>query len=388
MAGSIMVFFSGLPDPRGDRGSRHLLADIITIAILSVLCGGEDFTDMEDFGHGREEWLRTFLKLPAGIPSHDTFGRVFAAIDPEAFEACFRAWTGAVAGELAGVVAIDGKTIRRSFDRAGRKAAVHMVSAWGADNGVVFGQVAADAKSNEITAIPKLLRMLELKGLIVTIDAMGCQREIAAQIEEQKGEYVLSVKANQPALLADIKEAFRWARQRGFRGLKHAESTQTDKGHGRIEVRHITVLWELALLRDRAAWAGLKCIAEMRCERTTVGGTTSIEHRWFISSVLTRRSEELGRACRAHWGVENGLHWCLDVAFGEDQSRARAGYAAENLSRTRRLALNMLKLFSDPRKRSIKRKRFMAGLDENYLWKVLGSRPTAPDQSQPPRTSA
>lgn len=381
MAGSIMLFFSGLPDPRGDRGSRHLLSDIITLAILSILCGGEDFTDMEDFGNGREEWLRTFLKLPAGIPSHDTFGRVLAALDPEAFEACFRAWTGAVAGELVGVIAIDGKTIRRSFDKAGKRAAVHMVSAWAADNGVVFGQIATDAKSNEITAIPRLLRMLDLKGLIVTIDAMGCQKEIAAQITAQGGEYVLGVKANQPTLLADIQEAFRWARERGFRGLKHAESVQTEKGHGRVETRHITVLWELSLLRDASLWAGLSCIAEMRCERT-IDGATSVDHRWFISSVLTRRSEELGRACRAHWGVENGLHWCLDVTFGEDQSRARVGHAAENLSRLRRLALNMLKLHPDEKKRSIKRKRFMASLDHGYLWKILAHHD---EKTQPPR---
>lgn len=381
MAGSIMLFFSGLPDPRGDRGSRHLLSDIITLAILSILCGGEDFTDMEDFGNGREEWLRTFLKLPAGIPSHDTFGRVLAALDPEAFEACFRAWTGAVAGELVGVIAIDGKTIRRSFDKAGKRAAVHMVSAWAADNGVVFGQIATDAKSNEITAIPRLLRMLDLKGLIVTIDAMGCQKEIAAQITAQGGEYVLGVKANQPTLLADIQETFRWARERGFRGLKHAESVQTEKGHGRVETRHITVLWELSLLRDASLWAGLSCIAEMRCERT-IDGATSVDHRWFISSVLTRRSEELGRACRAHWGVENGLHWCLDVTFGEDQSRARVGHAAENLSRLRRLALNMLKLYPDEKKRSIKRKRFMASLDHGYLWKILAHHD---EKTQPPR---
>ena len=372
MAGSIMLFFSGLPDPRGDRGSRHLLSDILTIAILSILCGGEDFTDMEDFGNAREQWLRTFLKLPDGVPSHDTFGRVFAALDPEAFESCFRAWTSAVAGELAGVLAIDGKTVRRSFDKASGKAAVHMVSAWGADNGVVFGQLATDAKSNEITAIPQLLRMLELKGLIVTIDAMGCQKQIAAQITAQNGEYVLGVKANQPTLLADIQDTFRWARQRDFRGLKHAESVQTEKGHGRVEVRRVTTLWELSLVRDASSWAGLSCIVEVQCQRT-IDGVTSVDHRWFISSVLTQRSEELGRACRAHWGVENSLHWCLDVIFAEDQSRARAGYAAENLSRLRRLALNMLKLHTDKKKRSIKRKRFMASLDDKYLLSILAS---------------
>jgi len=232
---SISLCFSHLSDHRGDRCTRHLLSDIMTIAVLSMLSGGEEFTDMEDFGLARDEWLRTFLKLPAGIPSHDTFGRVFAALDPDSFEAFFRSWTQAVAGEIAGVLAIDGKTLRRSFDKAGKRSPVHMVSAWASDNGVVLGQLATDAKSNEITAIPKLLKMLDIKGLIVTIDAIGCQKEIAKQIVAQQGEYVLSVKANQPALLADINETFRWARSRGLEGLKHSESKQTEKSHGRLE---------------------------------------------------------------------------------------------------------------------------------------------------------
>ena len=381
MASSISLCFSSLSDPRGDRGTRHLLSDIMIIAILSMLCGGEDFTDMEDFGVAREEWLRTFLKLPAGIPSHDTFGRVFAALNPDSFEACFRSWTLAVAGQIDGVVAIDGKTLRRSFDKAGKKTAVHMVSAWASDNGLVFGQLATDAKSNEITAIPKLLRMLDLKGLIVTIDAIGCQKEIAKQIVAQQGEYVLSVKANQPALLADIQETFRWARLRGFAGLKHSESTHTEKGHGRIETRHVTVLWERSLLRDASAWAGLVCIAELTSTRT-IGETTSTERRYAISNIDTHRSTELGRACRAHWGVENGLHWTLDVCFDEDHSRARVGCAAENLSRLRRITLNMLKLeTAGTKKRSIKRKRFLAALDQNYLLKLLQ---TTAEKPRPP----
>jgi len=384
MARSISLCFSHLSDHRGDRGTRHLLSDIMTIAVLSMLCGGEDFTDMEDFGLARDEWLRTFLKLPAGIPSHDTFGRVFAALDPDSFEACFRSWTQAVAGEIAGVLAIDGKTLRRSFDKAGKRSPVHMVSAWASDNGVVLGQLATDAKSNEITAIPKLLKMLDIKGLIVTIDAMGCQKEIAKQIVAQQGEYVLSVKANQPALLADIKETFRWARSRGLEGLKHSESKQTEKGHGRLETRHITVLWQLSLVADAAAWAGLACIAELTSTRT-IGEITSVEHRYAISNMDTRRSTELGRACRAHWGVENGLHWALDVSFDEDHSRARVGCAAENLSRLRRIALNMLKLeTSGTKKRSIERNRFLAALDQDYLIKLLQTAPANPPPSQNP----
>lgn len=370
MTGSIGLYFSRLPDPRGDRGKRHLLSDIMVIAILSVICGAEHWTEMEEFGHAKEEWLRTFLPLPQGIPSHDTFGEVFAALDPEAFEACFRSWTAAVAGEIAGVLAIDGKTIRRSFDAFTGKAAVHMVSAWAADNGVVFGQIAVDDKSNEITAIPALLKLLRIKGLIVTIDAIGCQKEIAAQVVEQGGEYVLAVKDNQPTLHRDIREMFDWAEKRGFAGLRHAHSEETSKGHGRVETRRVSVLWDLSQIKDAAAWPGLRCLVRVRSERT-VGPRTSVETRHYISSVHTRQATELGRACRAHWGVENGLHWCLDVTFGEDSSRVRVAHAAQNLSRLRRLTLNLLRLAPPTKSKTLKSKRFRASLDHQYLLQVL-----------------
>lgn len=371
MAASIVEFFARLPDPRQDRGRRHLLSDMMVIAILAMLCGAEDFTDMEDFGLSKQEWLGTFLHLPHGIPSHDTFGRLFAAIDPEQFEACFVAWTRAVAGEIHGVLALDGKKIRRSFDTASGRAAAHMVSAWGSDNGVVFGQLAVDEKTNEITAIPRLLEMLAIKGLIVTIDAMGCQKNIAGRIVERGGDYVLAVKGNQQGLSEDIVETFRWARARGFDGLRHAESEETEKGHGRIETRRVTVLWELSLLRDAAAWEGLHCIAEVE-RRRTIGDHTSTEVRHIISSVRTNDARELGRACRAHWGVENGLHWCLDVSFREDDSRVRMGHAAENLSRLRRIILNMLRL-DKTKKRSIRAKKLLAAWDHDYLLKLLGA---------------
>lgn len=371
MAGSIIEFFSRVADPRGDRGRRHLLSDMMVIAILSMLCGAEDFTDMEDFGLAKQEWLRTFLTLPHGIPSHDTFGRLFAAIEPEQFEACFVAWTRAVAGEIHGVLALDGKKVRRSFDTAAGKAAVHMVSAWGSDNGVVFGQLAVDEKTNEITAIPRLLETLAIKGLVVTIDAMGCQKDIAKKIVDRGGDYVFTVKGNQRGLSEDITETFRWARARNFDGLKHAESEETEKGHGRIETRRVTVLWELSLLRDAAAWEGLRCIAEVECRRT-IGDRTSTEARHIISSVRTNDARELGRACRAHWGVENGLHWCLDVSFREDDSRVRMGHAAENFSRLRRITLNLLKLDTH-KARSIRAKKLLAAWDHDYLLKLLGA---------------
>lgn len=386
MAGSLVLHFSRLPDPRGDRGRRHKLVDVVVIAVLAVLCGAEHWTEMEEFGHAKEKWLRTFLGLPNGIPSHDTFGEVFAALSPDAFEACFRSWTLAVAGQIAGVLAIDGKTIRRSFDAATGKTAVHMVSAWAADNGVVFGQVAVDDKTNEITAIPALLRLLNIKGLIVTIDAMGCQKEIAGQIVRQGGDYLLRVKDNQPTLRADIKGLFEWAESRGFSGLRHAHSEETTKGHGRVETRRASVLWDLRQIAGADQWPGLLCVVKVRSERTVLapagGRKTSVEDRFYISSIKTRRAEELGRAARAHWGVENGLHWRLDVTFGEDSARVRTRHAAQNLSRVRRLTLNILKLAPMTRSKSIKSKRFVAGLDHEYLLRVLHAGAAWPTQDQ------
>jgi len=389
--GSIAVFFSRMPDPRGDRGRRHLLSDILVIGILAVLCGAEHWTEVEEFGRAKEAWLREFLKLPHGIPSHDIFGEVFAALDPEAFETCFRAWTAAAAGLIAGVVAIDGKTIRRSFDAATGKAAVHMVSAWAADNGVVFGQIAVGDKSNEITAIPALLKLLRINGLIVTIDAIGCQKDIAGQIVAQGGDYALAVKNNQPTLRRDIQELFDWAERRGFEGLRHARSEQTEKGHGRVETRRTDMLGDLAQITDAAAWPGLRCVVRVRSERTPAGGSTRVEDRYFISSIQTKRAEELARVCRAHWGVENGLHWRLDVTFGEDSGRVRVRHAAQNLSRLRRLALNMLTLAPPPRGKtaSVKAKRFRAGLDHKYLLTILNALARAAnDPPTQPRTTS
>jgi predicted transposase YbfD/YdcC len=365
MAEPITIIFSRLTDPRADRGRRHRLIDIVTIAILATLCGAESWTDMEDFGLAREPWLKKFLKLRHGIPSEDTFAAVFAAIDPDQFERCFRAWTLAVAGEIVGILAIDGKTIRGSGDARHDRSPVHMISAWAVDNGIVFGQLATDQKSNEITAIPQLLQAFNLKGLIVTIDAMGCQKEIAQQIHQQKGEYVLQVKGHQPELHNDIKTLFDWAQVRGFDGMKHARSEQTDIGHGRLETRRVDVLWDLRQIKNASAWAGLRCVVRVHCTRT-LGEATSMEDHYYISSVQTKRSEELGRACRAHWGIENGLHWCLDVNFGEDLNQTRAKNAAQNLSRLRRLVLNLLKLDTS-KKISMRRKRFRASLEPEYL---------------------
>jgi predicted transposase YbfD/YdcC len=371
MAVSIMELLADVPDPREPQGRRHRLSDIITISILAVICGAEGWTEIEEFARAKEGWLREFLELPHGIPSHDTFGRVFALLDPVELESRFRRWTEAIAGELSGVVAIDGKTLRRSFDRAAKRAAIHMVSAWSAENGMVLGQLTTDAKSNEITAIPRLLKLLKLKGLIITIDAMGCQKQIARQIIEAQGDYMLQVKANQPGLLRDITEFFDWAIGRDFAGVSHSTFEQTEKGHGRVEVRRVWATSYLAQIGDANEWHGLATIAMCECSRTVVGQATTSERRYYISSVKDRAAPEIGRICRSHWGIENSAHWCLDMAFREDDSRVRVGNAAENLSRLRRITLNLLKA-ERTRKVGIKAKRLRAGWDPAYLLRVLG----------------
>jgi predicted transposase YbfD/YdcC len=326
---------------------------------------------MADFGRAKDPLLRRILSLPHGIPSHDTFGRVFAAIDPDHFERCFRAWTAALAGVIVGVVAVDGKTLRRSFDRAGQKAAIHMISAWAADNRVVFGQLAVGDKSNEITAIPRLLEMLDLKGLTVTIDAIGCQRAIAAQIVGQGGDYMLQVKANQPELHADVVQVFEQARLRGWGKRAHDEHREIDKGHGRLQERRTLLTWDVPwLIKASPDWKGLRGIVCVERQRT-LGQTTTLTRHYYITSLHTRKAPEAARACRAHWGVENGLHWTLDVGFNEDQCRVRRGHAAENFARLRRIALNLLKNETSV-KAGLKAKAKTAGWDHNYLLKVLG----------------
>lgn len=372
MANSITPFFAELPDTRSERGKRHLLGDLVAIAVCAVVCGAESWVDVSHFGKAKQGWLSTFLSLPHGIPSHDTFGRVFAALDPDHFERCFRAWTGALAGVIVGVVAVDGKTIRRSFDRAGKRAAIHMISAWAADNRVVFGQLAVASKTNEITAIPKLLKMLDIKGLTVTIDAIGCQKAVATQILRQGGDYMLQVKANQPELHEDIKQVFDNALSRGWGRRGHDTHEQVEKGHGRIERRRTHLTWDVPwLIKASSDWRGLRGIVMVERERT-VGESTTITRHYYITSLATRKGAEAARACRAHWGVENGLHWTLDVGFNEDQCRIREGHAAENFARLRRIALNLLKAETTV-KAGIKAKSKNAGWSHDYLLKVLGS---------------
>ena len=370
MAPAILEYFADLPDPRDDRGQRHKLGDIIVIAICAVICSADDWMQVAEFGEAKEPWLRTFLELPHGIPSHDTFNRVFGAMDAEALERCFMLWIKALAGaSKSKLIAIDGKTLRRSFDRAHKKSAIHMVSAWALENELVFAQLATEAKSNEITAIPKLLELLDLTGVTVTIDAMGCQREIARKITEKGGDYVLALKGNQATLHDEAKLFLDKIIDGSLKGIAHEFQEQTEGDHGRVETRRVWCTPQIEWFEDRAQWPGLTSFAAVECERTT-GEKTTCERRYFISSLDGHDAQVMGHAVRSHWGIENSLHWSLDVSFAEDQSRMRKGNAAENFSRLRRIALNLLKQ-DKMKKVGIKAKRRRAEWDEDYLLHVL-----------------
>ena len=371
MAESFFEHFAILPDPRVQRTRRHELSDIVAVALLGVICGAEGWTEIAEFGEAKEGWLKTFLNLPNGIPSHDTFGRVFAALDPEEFERCFQAWTADLADASAGrIIAIDGKTLRRSFDRANGKSAVHLVSAWVQGNHTVFGQVRTDEKSNEITAIPRLLGMLNLNGATVTLDAMGCQKQIARAIVDKGADYVLAVKGNQGSLREDVQVFMDDVS--GENSVKAPVDVYetVEKDHGRVETRRVWSTSKVKWLAERTEWPGVQSLAVAECERR-IHGQRSVERRYYISSMTGRSAKRLAEAIRGHWSIENNLHWMLDVVFREDDCRVRVGNAAENLSRLRRMALNLLKRETTS-KRGIKCKRLRAGWDHGYLLKILG----------------
>ena len=368
--GSIQRAFVSLPDPRARGGKRHNLAAMLTIAVCAVICGSASWTDIAEFGRAKKEWFESFLHLPHGIPSHDTFGRVFAIIEPEAFERCFGQWVkGLVKAGKGTLVGIDGKTLKHSFDKAAGKAAIHMVSAFASANRTVFGQVATDAKSNEITAIPKLIKLLDLKDAIVTIDAMGCQKAIAKAIRGAGAHYVLAVKENQKTLHAKIKTLLDEAIALNFKGMEGDCFQECCKGHGRVEIRTCWCTPEVDQLRDIGHWPGLASAVAVDGERI-IDGKPVTHRRYFISSLPGDDAETLAQAIRGHWGIENPLHWSLDVTFMEDACRVRVGHAAENLSRLRRMSLNMLQRETS-RKISIRAKRLRAGWDHNYLLLIL-----------------
>ncbi|MHB1295798.1 MAG: ISAs1 family transposase [Anaerolineae bacterium] len=371
---SIADHFGGLGDPRRAQGIRHQLLDIITIAICAVICGADGWEDMESWGIAKGDWLRTFLALPHGIPSHDTFGRVFARLDPQQFARCFRSWMTAVFERTEGqVVALDGKTLRCSHDAPQGKAAIHMVSAWATENALVLGQIKVDDKSNEITALPALLQLLSLEGCIVTIAAMGCQTAIAQAVLDQEADYVLALKENQGTLYQDVVRAFHEGLHTGFRDVAHAHCQSTTGGHGRLEIRRCWTIYDeeyVRYFRRAEHWPGLRSVVMVEAERWE-GEKVARERRFFISS-LTGQAEELLRAIRSHWGIENGLHWVLDIAFREDDCRVRQGHADENLAVLRHMALNLLRQETSL-KLGVKNKRLRAAWDEGYLRKTLAT---------------
>jgi predicted transposase YbfD/YdcC len=364
--------FTALEDPRVERTRLHPLLSIVAIALCAVICGAESWDEIAEFGETKADWLGSFLDLPHGIPSHDTFNRVFAALDPEQFRACFARWTEAVAAVLpAQVIAVDGKTLRGSGDPANGKAAIHMVAAWAAANRLVLAQLKVADKSNEITAIPDLLRALALTGCIVTIDAMGCQREIAQRILDQGGDYVLALKENQETLSRDVVEMFAHARAGTIDELVVDQSRTVDKGHGRIEVRHYRVIADadvLAWVQDGHHWPGLRAIGMVEAERR-IGEARATESRYYLLSAPLP-AKAFGEAVRSHWGIENRVHWVLDVAFHEDRSRIRQGNAAENFAVLRHLALNLLQQ-QRAKRLSVRAKRLKAAWDNAFLLQVL-----------------
>jgi predicted transposase YbfD/YdcC len=363
--------FGDLTDPRIDRTKLHKLIDILVIAICAVIAGADNWEDVEEFGKARIEWFQTFLELPNGIPSHDTFTRVFARLDPQQFQSCFMRWMSAVSQVMGGqVIAIDGKVLRRSHDKGIGKTAIDMVSAWASANRLVLGQVKVDEKSNEITAIPQLLEALEVSGCIVTIDAMGCQTEIAEQIIDRDAEYVLALKENQGNLYEDVERLFADLKDSQYKAYEFDYEKTVNKGHGRIEIRECWTISDpevLRHLRGFANWRKLTTVSKIRSQRW-IGEEKSCEDRYHIASIAG--AKPVLWAVRSHWGIENELHWILDLAFDEDRCRVRKDHGAENFALLRHIALNLLKQ-EKTCKRGIQGKRLLSGWDQTYLLKVL-----------------
>jgi len=366
---SIVHHFAPLTDPRVRRRRRHQLLDIIGIAICGVICGCKSWGEIALYGRQKAEWLRTFLELPNGIPSKDTFRRMFARVKPAAFQTCFRNWMAALSATL-GVkqIAIDGKTVRRSHDRRNGQAALHLVSAWATANHMTLGQVAVSDKSNEITAIPELLELLDLSGAIVTIDAMGCQKEIARRIREGDGHYVLAVKNNQERLFADIQASFAAEVEKGEAGNYSYHETM-DRKHGRIESRQYFTIEQPSGIRDEALWQDLRTISMVVSERQVEGEPATSEIRYYIGS-NPGKAKEYARYIRGHWGIENSLHWVLDMAFDEDRNRTRKDHGPENLALLRRLAVTIL-ANAKSCQGSIRTKQLHAILDDQVLEGML-----------------
>lgn len=364
---ALLEYFADLKDPR-TRESPHRLEEILLVAVCGILSGADGWAGVALWGKTKLPWLRQFLPFEHGTASHDTFGRVFALLDAAVFERCFIAWMTSVCGAFRGLeVNIDGKTLRRSKSPGGK--AIHLVSAFANGLGLALGQVKTAEKSNEITAIPELLDALLLKGCIVTIDAMGCQTAIAAKIIEKESDYVLAVKNNQPTLAQAIEGFFNGAERKEWEGVPHTFAEWIEKDHGRIETRRCWVVDDLGCLGDGHKWPQAKTLAMVEAIRE-INGVASTERRYYISSLLAD-AERMGTVVRGHWGVENGLHWLLDVAYGEDQARMREGNSAENFSILRRITLNLVRQDKSI-KAGVKNRRLVAGWDDAYRQKLLG----------------
>lgn len=381
---SLLDYFTELEDPRREHGRLHRLDDILFISICAVICGADTWEEIADFARSKIDWLAAVLILPGGVPSHDTFRRVFCLLDPVAFQKCFHAWMteilerrglSAVSADPSELrpVAIDGKTQRGSARRTVGQSALHVVSAFAVENHLSLGQVATDAKSNEITAIPELLELLDLKGAVVTIDAMGCQKDIAARIVDGGGKYVLAVKENQPHLYEDVVRAFDEALETGEPGIDFTECQTEGPRKSRRETRTCCVITDPQGIRNADLWTGLTAICMVISERV-VNGVVGSETRYFIGSASGTAQDYL-RWVRGHWGIENSLHWILDVCFREDDQRHRAGNSAENLAWIRKLALCLLKSEKNSKKKSIHTRRLLAGWKIDYLMSVLAQIP-------------
>lgn len=367
---TISDYFTNLSDPRVERTKQHLLIDIITIAICAVICGADTWVSIETYGIAKKQWLQQFLELSNGIPSHDTFARVFARIDPQQFQECFLHWIKSISKITDGeVIAIDGKTLRRSYDKSNNKAAIHMVNAWASTNRLVLGQRKVDKKSNEITAIPELIKVLDVAGCIVTIDAMGCQKSIIKLITQKQGDYIITLKKNQINLYKNVEELFKDAISKKFDGYNHSSYHTREINHGREEIRHYLMLKDVARQIDpKHEWANFNSIGMVESVRT-VNNKTTVETRYYICS-LSSDAEKLGTSIRSHWGVENSLHWVLDVTFREDDCRIRKDNAPTNFAILRRIAINLLSQ-EKSKKMGTKNKQFLAAMDNNYLSQIL-----------------
>ena len=358
---------SVLPDPRQSKKVLYPLDEVLLVTLCAVLCGADGWVSVAMFGERKLAFLRRYLPFANGTPSHDQLGLIFGALDASAFQTCFIAWAQGLSGTIEGVVAVDGKTLRRSFDRADGKGALHMISAWSSAQRLVLGARAVAEKSNEITAIPELLDLLAIKGAIVTIDAMGCQKKIAEKIIDKKADYVLGLKGNQGTLRKDVELLFNEQMANGFKDIAVSRALETDAGHDRIETREVFATDDIRWLKERHDWPGLTSIVMVLSTRETTGGIAT-ERRFYISS-LPADAAKLAAAIRAHWGVENGLHWVLDVNFRDDDCRIRKKNAPANFTAVKRATLNALR--KAPGKDSLKSKRLIAAWDETFLAKTL-----------------